>query len=322
MSWPSRDNTVIRDATGSGHAEAMNTTAAVQLTGLTRHFQRGGVRAVDGVDLSIAQGEIVALLGPNGAGKTTTLDMLLGLTRPSSGTVSVLGDSPRAAINAGRLSAVLQTGGLLHDLTVTETVRAVAAMYGALARVPEAMERAGLNDIARRKVGKCSGGEQQRVKFALALIPDPDVLVLDEPTAGMDVGARHRFWDALRLDTDSGRTVIFATHYLEEAEQFARRTVLMANGKIVADAPTERLRASLGGRTLSVTVPQNLLDDAVSRLRATPGVAELAVDRTRVTLRANDSDAVARYLLNEVGASDLEIVAPTLESAFTALTEA
>ncbi|MFK4759474.1 ABC transporter ATP-binding protein [Microbacterium sp. ZW T5_45] len=306
----------------------MNTSAAasavVELVDVTRHFGIGDrrVRAVDGVSLRIARGEIVALLGPNGAGKTTTLDMLLGLTEPSSGTVQVFGGHPAAAARAGSIAAVLQSGGLLGDLTVGETVRLIASLHGsqALSRVGEVMQRADLARLAKRKVSKCSGGEQQRVKFAIAMVADPDVIVLDEPTAGMDVTARRHFWDVMRADADAGRTIIFATHYLEEAEQFARRTIVMHRGTIVADGPTARLRASLGERTVSATLPDAAPTTVLDVLRAVEGVVEVRIDAGRVGVRASDSDAVARVLL-DVGAHDLEIAAPTLETAFTALTE-
>ncbi|GAA1319215.1 ABC transporter ATP-binding protein [Leucobacter albus] len=300
---------------------------ALEITGVTRQFGTGDslVRAVSGVDIVIERGEVVALLGPNGAGKTTLLDMVLGLSDPDEGSIRVLGESPRRAVAAGALSAVLQTGGLLADLTVLETVQVIASFHSALGRVPEVIERADLTGVERRKVSKCSGGEQQRVKFALALLPDPDVLVLDEPTAGMDVTARRRFWDAMRQDASAGRTIVFATHYLEEAEQFARRTVVMNHGRVVADGDTATLRASLGGRTLSARLPgaptapntAALLDG----LRADVATAELEVDGQRVRIRSANSDAVASQLL-AAGATELEIAAPTLETAFTALTEA
>ena len=295
---------------------------AVELSGVTRSFGRGArtVQAVNGVDLTIAAGEVVALLGPNGAGKTTTLDMLLGLSEPDTGSVRVLGAAARRAVASGQIAAVLQTGGLLPDLSVAETVRVIAGLHGAGSRIAEVMELAGLNEIARRRIGKCSGGEQQRVKFALALLPDPDVLVLDEPTAGMDVTARRRFWRAMGESADAGRTVIFATHYLEEAEQFARRTVVMDRGRVVADAPTEQLRAQLGGRTIVATI-----SDAVARQTAVgelqqAGAADVHVDGSRLSARTTASDRLAARLL-ELGATDLEITAPTLESAFTTLTE-
>lgn len=299
-------------------------SAVIELTDVRRRFGSGDRRvdAVDGVSLRIERGEVVALLGPNGAGKTTTLDMLLGLTEPSSGTVAVLGGPPGAAAKSGAIAAVLQTGGLLGDLTVLETVQLIASLHGraALDRVPDVMQRADLVHLAKRRVSKCSGGEQQRVKFALAMVPDPDILVLDEPTAGMDVTARRHFWDVMRADADAGRTIVFATHYLEEAEQFARRTVVMHRGTIVADAPTARLRASLGERTVAATLPDGDRDSIVARLAAIAGVIGVRLDADRLSLQAADSDAAARALL-DIGAHGLEIAAPTLETAFTALTE-
>jgi ABC-2 type transport system ATP-binding protein len=297
--------------------------AVIELHGIRKGYGAGDrcVQAVDGVDLVVRRGEIVALLGPNGAGKTTTLDMLLGLTEPDEGTAHVLGSRPAKATADGAIAAVLQTGGLLSDLTVGETVRLIASLHGraALGRVPGVLARAGLDKLSRRRVSKCSGGEQQRVKFALALVADPDILVLDEPTAGMDVTARRHFWDVMRADADAGRTIIFATHYLEEAEHFAHRTVVMNHGRVVADAPTAQLRAGLGARRVAAT----LTGDAhgiLAALAERDDVTELRVDAGRLTLRVADSDAVAAALLAS-GARDLEITAPTLETAFTALTE-
>ncbi|WP_449277436.1 ABC transporter ATP-binding protein [Leucobacter sp. GX24907] len=314
-----------------------NNALVVDLSGLTRRFGSGErrVTAVDGIDLRIKRGEVVALLGPNGAGKTVTLDMLLGLSEPDAGDVRVLGKPPRHATTEGRLAAVLQTGGLLADLTVAETVEVIASFHRAKDRLPEVMARTELDRIARRKVSKCSGGEQQRIKFALALLPNPDVLVLDEPTAGMDVTARRRFWEVMRAEAREGRTIVFATHYLEEAEQFAVRTVVLNRGKIIADGDTADLRRSLGGRTVSAVLPEVGRDAVLEDLRRDAwlphGSAEPVVGGTgegtaltvtdgRITVRTEHSDALAKRLL-ELGAHDLEIAAPTLESAFTTLTE-
>ncbi|UYO96227.1 ABC transporter ATP-binding protein [Microbacterium sp. M28] len=305
---------------------AVTDDAVIALTGVRRHFGHGDrrVQAVDDVSLTITRGEVVALLGPNGAGKTTTLDMLLGLSEPSEGTVRVFGQRPDQATARGAIAAVLQTGGLLSDLTVRETVSLVASLHGraALARVPEVLERADLTGLARRRVAKCSGGEQQRIKFALALVADPDILVLDEPTAGMDVTARRHFWDVMRADAAAGRTIVFATHYLEEAEQFAHRTVVMHRGTVVADAPTAQLRAGLGARLVSATLPTeaDAADTVLTTLRGQDGVSDVRRDADRISLHAVDSDAAALTLLT-AGAHDLEVAAPTLETAFTALTE-
>jgi len=293
---------------------------ALRLRGLRKvyHAAEGPVVAVDGVDLEVASGEIVAFLGPNGAGKTTTLDICLGLVAPTGGSVEVFGGTPRDAVRAGQVSAVLQSGGLLRDLTVGETVRVIAALHGVPERVGLAMERAGVTELARRKVQACSGGEQQRLRFALALLPDPPLLVLDEPTAGMDVGARRAFWEAMHAETRDGRTVVFATHYLEEAQAFAPRTVLLDRGRILADGPTAQLRGLVGDRTVVATLPD--AGARVAQLLALPGVRDVLREGERVTVTGTASDEVARVLLTQLGGHDLEIAAPTLESAFLALT--
>lgn len=296
---------------------------AIDAHGLIKEFRRPGhvpVRAVDGVDLVVPTGQIVAFLGPNGAGKTTTLDMLLGLSVPDAGTASVVGMAPRAAVLAGKVSAVLQTGGLLADLTVAETVRLIASTFTDPRPVDEVMARAGISNLAGRRVSRCSGGEQQRLRFALALLPDPEVLILDEPTAGMDVAARREFWDTMRADTASGRTVVFATHYLEEADSFAERVVMIAGGKVVADGTTSEIRARSSGRTVSAEVPERDADAFLARVRAIPGVTGLAVRGHRVEFTAADTDAAALVLLRDLDAHNLEIAAPTLDSAFLTLT--
>ena len=291
---------------------------ALRLTDVRKTFAVSGdrVEAVRGIDLDIAPGEVVAMLGPNGAGKTTTLDMVLGLTEPTSGTVEVFGLHPRRAVDAGRISAVLQTGGLLRDLTVEETVRVVASTFDSPQPVAEVMERAGITQLARRRVSKCSGGEQQRLRFALALLPDPDLLVLDEPTAGMDVAARRDFWAAMHAEAAQGRTVVFATHYLEEASSFAERIVLVSEGVVVADDSTEAIRAQATGRVVAADLSSEY-DEA---LRALPGVRSLERHGQRVIVRAADSDALARHLLTRTSATDLEITAGSLDDAFIALT--
>jgi ABC-2 type transport system ATP-binding protein len=287
---------------------------AVDLTALTRTF--GAVTAVDDLTLRIAPGEVVAFLGPNGAGKTTTIDMILGLARPTRGTVRVYGESPVDAIVHGRVAAVMQTGGLLKDLTVAETVRMTASFFARSRPVGEVLERAGIARIADRRVGKCSGGEQQRLRFALALLPDPDLMVLDEPTTGMDVAGRRGFWAAIREDARAGRTILFATHYLEEADAYADRIVLIRKGRIVADGTASEVKALASGRQVRAVLP----DADEVRLAALPGVDSVEVRGDQVLVHASDSDAVARYLLTRTPARDLEITSRNLEDAFVALT--
>lgn len=296
----------------------MNTTA-IELNDLTKTFAsaKGPVRAVDGIDLSIKAGEVVAFLGPNGAGKTSTIDMMLGLSTPDSGSVRVFGADPVVAAGNGRIAAVMQTGGLLPDFTVSETIRIVAGTFGDQRGVERVMERAQLTELADRKVSKCSGGEQQRLKFALALLPDPDLIVLDEPTAGMDVESRRAFWATMRADAQSGRTVVFATHYLEEADDFADRIVMVARGRIVADGSTASIRAQASGRSVSAL----LTPDDLHRTRlAFPELKDVDERGGRIYLRTDDSDQLARYLLTETRAREIEIAAHNLEDAFVALT--
>jgi ABC-2 type transport system ATP-binding protein len=290
------------------------TTAAIDLKNVHRNF--GPVRAVDGIDLHLGLGEIAALLGPNGAGKTTTIDMILGLSQPDQGSVTVLGMSPSAAVSRGLVAAVMQTGGLLKDLTVRETVRLTASLYTESCAVDEVLERAGIASIAERLVGKCSGGEQQRLRFALALLPDPALMALDEPTAGMDVEGRRDFWSAIRQDAERGRTVLFATHYLEEADAYADRIILLRQGRIVADGTAAEVRNLSSGRS----VRASLADADRATLLGLPGVRSVEIRGDRVLIQTMDSDAVATYLLTATAAHDVEIVAHNLEDAFLTLT--
>ena len=288
--------------------------AAIDLHDVHRSF--GAVRAVDGIDLHLELGEIAALLGPNGAGKTTTIDMILGLGKPDRGTVTVLGMSPAVAVSRGLVSAVLQTGGLLKDLTVRETIRLTASLYPAPRPVAEVLDRAGIAHLAGRLVGRCSGGEQQRLRFALALLPDPALMALDEPTAGMDVEGRRDFWSAIRRDAERGRTVLFATHYLEEADAYADRIILLREGRIVADGTASEVRNLSTGRSVRASLAG--VDEGT--LSSLPGVRSVEVRGDRVLIQTMDSDAVARYLLTSTDAHDVEIVAHNLEDAFLALT--
>jgi ABC-2 type transport system ATP-binding protein len=292
-----------------------NDAAAVRIAGLAKSY--GAVRAVDGLDLTIAPGEVVALLGPNGAGKSTTIDVLLGLTRPDAGAVALFGRTPREAVSRGLVGAMLQSGGFPEDVTPGELVRLSAALFPAPLAPAEVLRRAGVADVATQRFGRLSGGQQQRVRFAVALACNPDLLVLDEPTVAMDVAARREFWASMRGFTADGRTVVFATHYLAEAEEFADRVVLLRAGRVAADGSVAQVRALAAGRVVSAVVP----GAGAGVLAALPGVTGVATAGPRTRLTCDDSDAALRALLvAHPDAHDVEVTAHGLEDAFVALT--
>ena len=290
---------------------------AVTLDHLTKSF--GSLTAVDDIDLSIRPGEVVAFLGPNGAGKTTTIDMILGLSRPDEGSVEIFGMPSRRAVSLGLVSSVMQTGGLLDDLTVRETVEYTAAVFASSLDVDVVLERAGIADIAHSVVKKCSGGQKQRLRFAMALLPDPALIVLDEPTTGMDVTGRRDFWHEMRADALHGKTILFATHYLEEADEFADRVILVSGGRIVADGPAHEIRAMASAKTVSATLPNSGADDLITLLRGLAGVESLDVQGRRLKMRTTDSDSAARTMFDHA-CTDLEITSHSLEDAFISLT--
>jgi ABC-2 type transport system ATP-binding protein len=298
-------------------AHVSTPASAIEVSKLRKSY--GQVQAVRGIDVAIDVGETVALLGPNGAGKSTTIDMILGLAEPDGGTVSVFGGTPSAAVDAGAVGAMLQTGALIRDLSVGELVAMVASLYPAPLDVADALELTGLSEIAAQRTQKLSGGQTQRVRFAVALVSDARLLVLDEPTVAMDVEGRRSFWTTMRELAARGKTILFATHYLEEADAYADRAVLMAHGKIVADGPPTEIRAMVGTRTIRATLPGADLDV----LAGLPGVSGAEGRGEAVVLSCADSDAAIRALLAAYpDARDIEIVAAGLEEAFLQLTGA
>jgi ABC-2 type transport system ATP-binding protein len=228
------------------------TDTAIHLDGVHKSF--GAVHAVRGVDLRVARGETIALLGPNGAGKSTLIAMILGLARPDRGQVTVYGHRPDTAMKAGLVGTMLQEAGFVGQATVRDLVELARALYPKPLPTRDILATAGLTDLAGRRLDKLSGGEAQRARFAFALAGDPDLLILDEPTAAMDVGARQAFWAAMRRYSSTGRTVMFATHYLEEADDFADRVVVIAAGAVVADGSGAEIKKVAGGRTVSLSM--------------------------------------------------------------------
>ncbi|WBO66647.1 ABC transporter ATP-binding protein [Streptomyces camelliae] len=290
--------------------------SAVSFTGAVRTY--GAVRAVDGVDLDIAPGETVALLGRNGAGKSTTIGLLLGLYEPDAGAVELFGAPPERSVRAGRVGAMLQDARPVPRVTVGELVTFVASRYPAPMPVARALELAGIAGLAGRRVDRLSGGQVQRVRFALALAGDPALLVLDEPTAALDVEARHAFWDSMRAYARRGHTVLFSTHYLEEADAHADRIVILDRGRIVADGTGEDLRRAAGGNLVGIDLAGRDPDS----LALLPGVRSVDVQDGRALLRTDDSDATV-IALAELGAiRGLEVTPASLDDSFLALTAA
>ncbi|MET8631192.1 ABC transporter ATP-binding protein [Streptomyces sp. NPDC004096] len=280
----------------------------------------GDVRAVDGLSLELHPGETVALLGPNGAGKSTTLDLLLGLKHADDGTVRVFGTGPREAIVAGRVGAMLQSGGLMDEVTVAELVRLACDLHPKPYKPTDVLARAGITQIADRKVNKLSGGQAQRVRFALATAGDSDLIVLDEPTTGMDVAARQAFWATMREQADQGRTVLFATHYLEEADAIADRVLVLHRGRLLADGTAAEIKAKAGARRVSFDL-EGTIDEAP--LRALPFLTSIDVSGQTVRIQSTDADATVHALYGlGVYPRNLEVAGLGLEQAFVAITEA
>ncbi|WP_329423721.1 ABC transporter ATP-binding protein [Streptosporangium sp. NBC_01495] len=286
---------------------------AVSLRGVTKRF--GAVRAVNDLSLDIPAGQTVALLGPNGAGKSTTIGLLLGLLAPDSGTVRVLGDTPETAVRNGRLAAMPQEGGLVSRSTVRELVGFVSGTYPAPLPLEEVLATAGLEELADRRMERLSGGQAQRVRFALALAGDPELILLDEPTAALDVRARREFWESMRAFAARGRTVLFSTHYLEEADEYADRVVVIDRGRIAADGTSREIKRLVALSTVSVTATGD-----TAPLERLPGVVSVEIRGERAHLRTRDADATVVALAAAGAVRDLEVVPTALEDAFLSLT--
>ncbi|MGW7210344.1 ABC transporter ATP-binding protein [Streptomyces sp. NPDC054837] len=294
------------------------TTTAVEFDQVRKAY--GEVRAVDGLTLALYPGETVALLGPNGAGKSTTLDLLLGLRNPDSGSVRLFGGGAREAIVAGRVGAMLQSGGLMDEVTVAELVRLACDLHPRPYRPSDVLARAGITQLADRKVDKLSGGQDQRVRFALATAGDSDLIVLDEPTTGMDVTTRQGFWATMREQADQGRTVLFATHYLEEADAIADRVLVLHRGRLLADGTAAEIKAKAGVRRISFDLEVPVDETA---LRGLPFLTTLTVSGPTVRIQSTDADATVHALYGlGVYPRNVEVAGLGLEQAFVAITEA
>jgi ABC-2 type transport system ATP-binding protein len=284
-------------------------------------YRYGQHLAVNGLNLEVSCGEILALLGPNGAGKSTTISLLLGLLRPRSGRIEVLGTDPRKAVAEGRVSAMLQTGsgsGLPPGVRVENALQLVRRLYRRPAPLDQIVERSGIGELLGRQTQQLSGGQAQSVRFAIAIAGDPELVFLDEPTAAMDVAGRRAFWNMIRSFGSEGRTIVFATHILEEADQIADRVVVVNHGRVVADGPGAMLKAAVAARRVRFCCnePQPTLLDSLE------GVTDVEIGGRQVTLASLDADATVRALVgHRVAFTDLEVTGAALEDAFVALTD-
>jgi ABC-2 type transport system ATP-binding protein len=288
---------------------------ALEISGLAVRY--GDTLAVDGLDLTIPAGSTVALLGPNGAGKSTIVNAVLGLLNPAAGAIRVLGRSPRDAIRAGTVGAMLQHGGLPSEARVGEVVGLVRRSFPTAWPLEDLVATAGIEGLLGREVEALSGGQRQRVLLALALAGAPPLLLLDEPTSAMDVEGRRAFWTTMRGLAGRGHTVVFATHHLDEADAVADRVIVVADGRIIADGSSAQVKAGVAGRTITFTAsPDRTLDGL-------PAVSGVTWQGDRATLTTADADATLRALLADGGSlPDLEVRGASLEQAVLALTSA
>jgi ABC-2 type transport system ATP-binding protein len=280
----------------------------------------GSLVALDHLDLEVSRGETLAILGPNGAGKSTAISILLGLQRPHQGEARVLGLDPRSAMALGKVGAMLQVGGgsgLPHGVKVRDLVAMTSRLYVHPAPVERTLAWAGLTGLADRQTQRLSGGQAQRVRFALAIAGNPEIVFLDEPTIAMDVEGRRGFWSMMRGFAGEGRTVVFATHHLDEADAVADRIVVMRRGRVVANGPASAIKAAVPTRRVRFVGKR--ADPA--RLRELYGVVAACVRGTEVVLDSLDADATVRALVAAgVAFSDLEVTGADLEQAFVSLT--
>jgi ABC-2 type transport system ATP-binding protein len=291
---------------------------AVAFENVSRRF--GDTLALDDVALAIASGETVALLGPNGAGKTTAIGIMLGLLEPSSGRARTLGLEPHDAVRSGRVGAMLQSAGLPPGARVGELVDLARGLYPNPSPKAAILDRAGLADLVGRRAETLSGGEAQRVRFAFAIAGDPDLVFLDEPTVAMDVESRRAFWEDMRRFAAEGRTVLFATHYLDEADHVADRILVLDRGRIVGDGSPAALKATVTERTVRFSLADGdpSSDDS---LRALPGVVGLDRHGVSMSLLSRDADETVRGLVTAgVAFRHLEVAGADLDTAFLALT--
>jgi ABC-2 type transport system ATP-binding protein len=299
---------------GEGGPASHPDELAVSVRGL--HKSYGPVQAVRGLDLEIQRGQIIALLGPNGAGKTTTMEIIEGLRRPDAGEVLVLGKSPEKA--RSRVGVQLQEGALYSDLTCAETLTLFGRLYGWEADAKALLALVDLADVAERRTERLSGGQKRRLQLALTLCNEPELVILDEPTTGLDPLSRRQTWATIENLHRQGRTVLLTTHYIEEAEQLAEWVYIIDGGKVVAQGAPTTLIADLGA---SATISVAAAEDA--RLEVLPGVLRAEFSDGRWHLQGKEVGVILAALnqrLGEAALRDVAVRPPSLEDVFLART--
>jgi ABC-2 type transport system ATP-binding protein len=299
--------------------------AVASLDRVTKRF-RNGVVALDNLSLTLRRGEVVALLGPNGAGKSTAVKLLMGLSSPTSGTVSIFGADPRNHSARVRTGTMLQVGRAPEMLRVREHIEIFRGYYPRPMAYADIVQAAGLDGIESRFFGQLSGGQKQRVLFALALAGDPDLVFLDEPTVGLDIKSRRGMWAQIELLAARGKTVLLTTHYLEEADQLAQRIVVIDKGCIVCEGTPAEVKslgsAAAGGlKSRSVKIIRCATVISTHALLNIPGVTSATVNGEVTTLITSQPEATLRELLAlDPSLHSVDVQSPKLEDAFLALT--
>src|SRR6202142_4472926 len=265
--------------------DADSNLIVASLEGVNKNY--GDIRALRGVDFRVRAGEVVALLGPNGAGKTTAVKLLLGLMQPNTGRVRVFGGDPTNPENRKRTGAMLQVGKVPETLRVREHIDLFSSYYANPLPLAEVLAAAGLEKLRDRKFGDLSGGQRQRVLFALAICGNPDLLLLDEPTVGLDVEARRALWEEIRRLVDRGKTVLLTTHYLEEADALADRIAVINQGQIIAEGTPAEIKAQTSGKRIRCITELSL-----ASLLQIPGVTDVKQDREAVEIHAREAEPV------------------------------
>ena len=286
-----------------------------ELSGVYKQY--GNTVALDGVDLQIPGGKLLAILGPNGAGKTTAISLLLGLRKPDAGKVTIFNRSPLLLETRRQVGVMMQEVTLAPEQRVQDLIDLTASYYPDPLSVKEVMEMTDITPLAKRSYGKMSGGQKRQVQFAMALVGRPKLLFLDEPTVGMDIRAREMMWTTMRQLVKEGASIVLTTHYLEEAEALADQVVVLAGGKIVAKGSVDDVRTLVARKQIYC-----LTSLSAGRIRDWPGVQGVKEDKQRVIINVIDAEAIVRRLLDEdKGLKGLEVNRAGLAEAFTEITK-